>query len=134
MHQVCAPNTKCVQLTYKVCTAVCSKCLQRVRTLCSYRVQRYLRELIVDESAETGIGGEQRLHVLEWATALTALPCGGLKDPITIKLWEDGDDNDLPSVHTCTHEVHLPAYSSREKLREKIMMAIAHRHDGFHIE
>ena len=97
-------------------------------------VPRYLRELILDESPETGIGAEERLHVLEWATALASLPCGGLKDPITLKLWEDRDDNDLPNVHTCTAEVHLPAYSSRSVLRAKLLQAVEHRHDGFNIE
>ena len=95
---------------------------------------RYLRELILDESPETGIGEDERLHVLEWATALASLPCGGLKDPITLKLWEGRDDNDLPNVHTCTAEVHLPAYSSRSVLRAKLRQAVEHRHDGFNIE
>ena len=97
-------------------------------------VPRYLRELILDESPETGIGEEERLHVLEWATALASLPCGGLKDPITLKLFEGRDDNDLPNVHTCTAEVHLPAYSSRSVLRAKLLQAVEHRHDGFNIE
>ena len=97
-------------------------------------VPRWLRELIFDESPETGIGEEERLHVLEWATALASLPCGGLKDPITLKLFEGRDDNDLPNVHTCTAEVHLPAYSSRSVLRAKLLQAVEHRHDGFNIE
>ena len=49
-------------------------------------------------------------------------------------LYEGAADLDLPQVHTCTHEVHLPAYSSRETLRAKLLMAVEHRHDGFHIE
>ena len=97
-------------------------------------VPRYLRQLILDESPETGIGEERRLHVLEWATALASLPCGGLKDPITLKLWAGRDDSDLPNVHTCTAEVHLPAYSSRSVLRAKLLQAVEHRHDGFNIE
>ena len=94
----------------------------------------YLREVILDESADTGLTAQQRLQLLEWCTALTALPCGGLKEPITLKLWENARDEDLPSVHTCTHEMHLPAYSSRERLRTKLVMALEHRHDGFQIE
>ena len=38
-------------------------------------VPRYLRELILDESPESGIGEDERLHVLEWPTALASLPC-----------------------------------------------------------
>ena len=64
-------------------------------------VPRNLREIIEDESPETALSSEQRLHILEWATALTALPCSGLKEPIQLRLWADGDDGDLPNVHTC---------------------------------
>ena len=99
-------------------------------------VPRYLRELVEDESPETGLSSETRLHLLEWSTALTALPCGGLKpdDKIKLRLWADADENDLPNVHTCTHEVHLPPYVSREQLQAKLLLAVEHRHDGFHIE
>ena len=97
-------------------------------------VPRFLREIIEDEQPETALSSEVRLHILEWATALTALPCGGLKDPILLRLYDQAGDNDLPNVHTCTHEVHLPAYSSRMQLKEKLLRAVEHRHDGFHIE
>ena len=97
-------------------------------------VPRYLREIILDASAETGLSSPARLHLLEWCTALTALPCGGLKDPITLKLYEGADENDLPNVHPCTHVVHLPPYASRAQLRAKLLLAVEHRHDGFQIE
>ncbi len=51
-----------------------------------------------------------------------------------LRLYAEAGENDLPNVHTCTHEVHLPAYRSREQLREKLLKAVEHRHDGFHIE
>ena len=76
----------------------------------------------------------ERMGVLEWATALTALPCGGLKDPIKLRFWAEAEAGDLPLVHTCSHEVHLPAYTSRELLRAKLLQAVAHRHDGFNME
>jgi len=97
-------------------------------------VPRYLREIILDQSTATGLSSLARLHLLEWCTALTALPCGGLKDPIILKLYEGADENDLPNVHTCTHEVHLPPYASRAQLRAKLLLAVEHRHDGFNIE
>ena len=100
----------------------------------SSTVPSYLREIILDESPESGLSTEQRLHLLELATALTALPCSGLKYLITLKLYAEADENDLPNVHTCTHEVHLPAYRSRGQLREKLLKAVEHRHDGFQIE
>ena len=97
-------------------------------------VPRFFREVLLDASDETALCAEQRLALFEWCTALTALPCGGLKEKIKLRLWEEGEDNDLPSVHTCTHEVHLPAYRSRETLRAKLLMAVEHRHDGFQME
>ena len=65
---------------------------------------------------------------------VAALPCGGLKEPIILSLYEDADETDLPNVHTCTHEIHLPPYESREQLRSKLLKAVEHRHDGFQIE
>ena len=91
----------------------------------------YLREILEDTETPTALSSEQRLHLLEWATALTALPCGGLKEPIQLRLYEGATDGDLPECHTCTHEVHLPPYSSSQKLREKLLKAVEHRHDGF---
>ena len=95
---------------------------------------RYLREIIVDDSVESGLSNAERLHLLEWCTALTALPCNGLKDPIILKHYVGANFNDLPNVHTCTHEVHLPPYQNREQMRCKLLKAVEHRHDGFHIE
>ena len=97
-------------------------------------VPRFLREIILEESPELALTCEQRLHLLEWATALTALPCNGLKEKVTLKLYAEADEDALPNVHTCTHELHLPAYRSREQLRKKLLKAVEHRHDGFQIE
>ena len=94
----------------------------------------FLQQIILDESPELALSSEQRLHVLEWATALTALPCNGLAVPISLKLLEGASVDMLPAVHTCTHEVHVPAYHSREQLRDKLLKAVEHRHDGFQIQ
>jgi len=95
---------------------------------------RFLREVILDDSTENGLSNAERLHLLEWCTALTALPCNGLKEPILLKHYPERGANDLPNVHTCTQEVHLPPYESREQLRSKLLKAVEHRHDGFQIE
>ena len=94
----------------------------------------YLRRVIEDTAPDTALTSEQRLELLEWATSLNALPCNGLKDKIKIKLWPDATEIDLPSVHTCTHEIHLPAYSSQEQLREKLLKAVELTRGGFGIE
>jgi hypothetical protein len=93
-----------------------------------------LRALIEDEDEQLGLSAEQRMELFQWTTALAALPCGGLKVPISLRLYEGAGDETLPHVHTCTHELHLPAYASRQALRAKLMVALAHRNDGFQVE
>ena len=63
-----------------------------------------------------GAWGFRPLH-LRSGDLDAALPCGGLKEKLALRLWEQADEDDLPTVHTCTSEVHLPAYASREQLR-----------------
>ena len=83
-------------------------------------------ETIVDEG--------RRLQILQWCTALSALPPGGLRDNrIRIKLYADVDATALPNVHTCTYELHLPDYPTRELLRDKLFLAMEHSSDGFAI-
>lgn len=96
--------------------------------------QRFLRELVSDDDPSTGLTAEQRLQLLTWSTAFAALPCGGVDPRITVKPFEDRSDEDFPVVHTCSREVHLPPYSSRAALRTKLLKALEHRDDGFHIE
>ena len=95
------------------------------------RVPEYLRSLILD------LDEASRFRFLQWATALRALPSGGLKedsDRITLRYMHDGDDAYLPVAHTCTHELDLPDYSSYEALKEKLDVAIQHANDGFTIQ
>lgn len=94
----------------------------------------HLRALIEDEDEETGLSAEQRMELFQWTTALAALPCGGLKTPISLRPYANAGDETLPHVHTCTHELHLPAYTSRAALRRKLMVALVHRNDGFQAE
>mmetsp|Transcript_66378 Transcript_66378/g.110341 ORF Transcript_66378/g.110341 Transcript_66378/m.110341 type:complete len:96 (-) Transcript_66378:9-296(-) len=73
-----------------------------------------------------------RLRLLQWCTALSALPVGGLREnKIRLRLYEGADDSTLPETHTCTHELHLPDYSSFELLRDKLLLALSHINDGF---
>ena len=59
---------------------------------------------------------------------------GGLQEPIKLRLFPDADEHTLPEAHTCTHELHIPDYSSREVLQQKLLMALDHRDDGFLVE
>jgi len=92
-------------------------------------VPRWLEELLLDEGH---FDEARRLQLLQWTTALCALPLGGLGDnKIQLRLYRDAEEGTLPETHTCTHELHIPDYPSREVLREKLLVALEHRDDGF---
>ena len=80
-----------------------------------------------------GFGEANRLQLLTWCTALTALPVGGLREnKIRLRLYgPDVDDATLPETHTCTRELHLPNYSNATTLRSKLLLALSHASDGF---
>jgi len=61
----------------------------------------------------------------------TKVPHGGFKDhPISInKVYEEG----LPVGHTCSYSIDLPDYESKEKLQEKLLIAIFEGTEGFFI-
>ena len=42
-----------------------------------------------------------------------------------------GGSHLLPSAHTCFNQLDLPAYSSAEELKEKLLMAITEGAEGF---
>ena len=94
-------------------------------------VPEWLEALLLDESE---FDEPRRLQLLQWTTALRALPLAGLRNQrIKLRLYRDVDDGTLPETHTCTHELHIPAYPSRTTLRDKLILALAHRDDGFQI-
>lgn len=42
-----------------------------------------------------------------------------------------GGDSKLPAAHTCFNQLDLPEYSSEDKLREKLLIAIREGSEGF---
>ncbi|GAA6053157.1 hypothetical protein JCM3770_002881 [Rhodotorula araucariae] len=78
---------------------------------------------------------EERREFLSFITGSPRLPIGGfsaLSPPLTI-VRKDGGDSTLPSVMTCVNFVKLPNYSSREVVRERILMAVREGAGGFHL-
>jgi len=78
----------------------------------------YLHELLRDGVLNLA----RRRLLLRWCTGLNALPADGLKQQITLRL-ADGDgnvDGRLPTVRTCYYEVHLPRYTSKAVLHERL--------------
>ena len=82
---------------------------------------------------EEGFPEALRVQLFEWCTARSALPAAGLKEKIRLRHYDVGTAN-LPEVHTCTSELHLPPYASAEQLRERLLLALEHRGDGFQNE
>ena len=73
---------------------------------------------------------EHQKKFLFFATGSDRAPVGGLGS-ISFKILKNGIDNDqLPSAHTCFNYLLLPPYSTKEKLCEKLMIAI-NNSEGF---
>ncbi|GAA5832992.1 hypothetical protein JCM11251_006474 [Rhodosporidiobolus azoricus] len=78
---------------------------------------------------------QERREFLSFMTGSPRLPIGGfasLSPPLTI-VRKDGGDAVLPSVMTCVNFVKLPDYSSREVVKERILMAVREGAGGFHL-
>lgn len=81
---------------------------------------------------------EERRAFLQFVTGAPRLPPGGLaalnpKLTIVRKHSGNGVDADLPSVMTCANYLKLPPYSSKERLKEKLMYAITEGQGSFHL-
>jgi ubiquitin-protein ligase E3 A len=77
-----------------------------------------------------GWTNEQRKALLAFATGLVRAPIKGLK-ALNFCIQRAGPDSDsLPASHTCFNILDLPEYSSKEKLRNKLELAIGYA-EGF---
>ncbi|KAF8096020.1 hypothetical protein N665_0319s0038 [Sinapis alba] len=81
---------------------------------------------------------EQQRAFLQFVTGCPRLPPGGLaslnpKLTIVRKHGSDSSETDLPSVMTCANYLKLPPYSSKEKMKEKLIYAITEGQGSFHL-
>lgn len=60
------------------------------------------------------------------------MPYGGFKN-YPLKIDRGVSPDSLPVAHTCFNQIDLPEYESKEKLREKLLIAISEGSSGFHI-
>ncbi|KAK1400109.1 HECT-type E3 ubiquitin transferase [Heracleum sosnowskyi] len=79
---------------------------------------------------------QQQKAFLRFVTGAPRLPRGGLaslnpKLTIVRKHCSGSADNDLPSAMTCANFLKLPPYSSKEKMKEKLMYAITEGQGSF---
>lgn len=66
----------------------------------------------------------QRKLFLQFTTGSDRAPIGGLQN-LPFFIGRAGPDTDrLPSAHTCFNHLLLPEYSSKDKLRSKLLSAI----------
>lgn len=71
-------------------------------------------------------GEEQKKLFLQFTTGTDRAPVGGL-GKLKMIIAKNGSDTDrLPTSHTCFNALLLPEYSSKEKLRERLLKAITY--------
>lgn len=67
---------------------------------------------------------EQQKKFLKFCTGSDKVPIRGLGD-LRFVIGKNGDDSEmLPTSHTCFNHFLLPAYTTKEKLKEKLILAI----------
>jgi ubiquitin-protein ligase E3 A len=68
---------------------------------------------------------EEKKKFLQFCTGSDRIPIKGLKE-LNFVIVKNGDDSDrLPTAHTCFNHLLLPTYSTKEKLRERLLTAIS---------
>lgn len=71
-------------------------------------------------------GEEQKRLFLQFTTGTDRAPVGGL-GKLKMIIAKNGADTDrLPTSHTCFNALLLPEYSSKEKLKERLLKAITY--------
>lgn len=67
---------------------------------------------------------EDKRKLLQFATGSDRVPLGGLSK-LKLVIARNGPDSDrLPTAHTCFNVLLLPEYSSKEKLKDRLVKAI----------
>jgi len=61
------------------------------------------------------------------------LPYDGLDPPLLVTLSAEGTDAMLPRAHTCFNQLVIPAYTSKEVLRERLLYGLREVGGGFHM-
>jgi len=81
---------------------------------------------------------EERASFLQFVTGTSKVPLGGFANLQGMRGTQKfsihkayGDAGLLPTAHTCFNQLDLPAYSSAEELKEKLLMAITEGAEGF---
>ncbi|KIJ39919.1 hypothetical protein M422DRAFT_257242 [Sphaerobolus stellatus SS14] len=81
---------------------------------------------------------DERAKVLSFATGTSRVPLGGFGELQGVQGVQRfsihkayGDSDRLPQAHTCFNQIDLPQYSSYEKLRQQLLLAVNEGGEGF---
>lgn len=74
---------------------------------------------------------QQRLF-LQFSTGSDRSPVGGLGKLVFYLERKDGDQELLPEAHTCFNHLIIPHYANKDKLKEKLLLAMENS-EGFGI-
>ena len=81
----------------------------------------------------SGMSRDEQIEFLRFTTGCSRAPLGGL-GKLNFKLQRSGPDGEaLPTAHTCFNTLLLPDYSTFDKLKRKLLIAI-HQYEGFGLE
>ena len=76
---------------------------------------------------------EHQKRFLSFCTGSDRVPIKGLGSFGQFIISKNGNDETrLPSAHTCFNHMLLPAYTSKERLRQQLLKAITET-EGFHV-
>jgi E3 ubiquitin-protein ligase HUWE1 len=67
---------------------------------------------------------KQRCSFLKFLSGSPSLPIGHWKTEFTIYLHDFWDTNSLPVAHTCSWQLDIPNYPSKDTLRKKLLLAL----------
>jgi hypothetical protein len=81
---------------------------------------------------------QERARLIQFVTGTSKIPLEGFKalrgmnGPQRFQIHRaHGGPERLPSAHTCFNQLDIPKYTSREQLRERLLLACREGHDGF---
>jgi ubiquitin-protein ligase E3 A len=76
---------------------------------------------------------EQKKSFLSFVTGCNRAPMGGLGKLRMLIQKDGGDSNKLPTSHTCFNILLLPEYSSKEKMQDRLKLAVMNA-EGFGLQ
>jgi ubiquitin-protein ligase E3 A len=76
---------------------------------------------------------EEKKQLLVFTTGSDRVPVGGMSKLQFVIARNGTDDNRLPTSHTCFNALMLCEYSSKEKLKDRLLLALQNRNCGFYL-